>query len=140
MAKLRMLAFYYDLIDKFRDRCDFQLLELDILDSLYLAFITPTLHDAVRPEMRKQFYSEWGRWLPVRACPSHKQNFIDARSEGRPYDMTSQCLDYKNISLFDKQTPGLFKTEYSGDGFVGCAQILTIVLGRGREISLVVRV
>ena len=35
-AKLRMLEFYYDFIDKYIDRTDFQLCEMDT-DSLYLA-------------------------------------------------------------------------------------------------------
>ena len=36
MAKLRMLEFYYDFIDKYIDRKDFELIQMDT-DSLYMA-------------------------------------------------------------------------------------------------------
>jgi hypothetical protein len=38
LAKLRMLEFYYDFIDKYIDRSDFELLEMDT-DSKYFAFM-----------------------------------------------------------------------------------------------------
>ena len=35
-AKLRMLQFYYDFLNKYLDRCDFQMCEMDT-DSAYIA-------------------------------------------------------------------------------------------------------
>ena len=37
LAKLRMLEFFYDFIDKFIDRSDYQIIEMDT-DSNYFAF------------------------------------------------------------------------------------------------------
>ena len=40
LAKLRMLEFYYDLMDKYVDRRNFQYIEMDT-DSAYMALIGP---------------------------------------------------------------------------------------------------
>ena len=47
-AKLRMLEFYYDFLDYFVHRTDFQCCEMDT-DSLYLALANPTLEEAIIP-------------------------------------------------------------------------------------------
>ena len=52
MAKLRILQFYYDCLDRYLDRRDFQLMQMDT-DSLYFGLSRETLKEAVRPEMRK---------------------------------------------------------------------------------------
>ena len=54
-AKLRMLQFCYDFLDKFVSREDFQLLEMDT-DSLYMALNPERFEDVVRPHLREQFY------------------------------------------------------------------------------------
>lgn len=51
-AKLRMLEIYYDFLDKFIKREDFQLCEMDT-DSLYLAMSLPTPEEVVKPKMLK---------------------------------------------------------------------------------------
>ena len=48
LAKLRMLEFYYDFLDRYLDRRDFELIQMDT-DSMYLALSTETLEEAVRP-------------------------------------------------------------------------------------------
>ncbi|XP_031572492.1 uncharacterized protein LOC116306555 [Actinia tenebrosa] len=53
-AKLRMLEFYYDCIDKYLDRSDFQYCEMDT-DSAYIAFSRDSVEGLVRPEMRAEF-------------------------------------------------------------------------------------
>ena len=49
-AKLRMLEFHYDCVDKYLDRSNYQLCEPDT-NSLYLAFSTDSFEDAVKPEL-----------------------------------------------------------------------------------------
>ncbi|BFZ03070.1 hypothetical protein BsWGS_06109 [Bradybaena similaris] len=112
-AKLRMLEFYYDFLDKFISRQDFQLCEMDT-DSLYLALSTPTLEEAVKPELLKRFYAVYDRWFPSEVCNVHKSAFVQSKGTVRPQNCTA-CADRK---LFDKRTPGLFKVEYEGDGIV----------------------
>ena len=54
MAKLRILQFYYDGLDRYLDRQGFELMQMDI-DSLYFGLSKETLEEAVRPEMREEF-------------------------------------------------------------------------------------
>ena len=57
-AKLRMLEFYFDFLNYFVDRTEYQCCEMDT-DSLYLALATPTLEEAIKPSKRKEFYSTY---------------------------------------------------------------------------------
>nr|KAG5708770.1 hypothetical protein BaRGS_031924 [Batillaria attramentaria] len=57
-AKLRMLQFHYDLVDKFVSRADYQLCEMDT-DSLYMALSTSSFEEAVKPELRQDFYTHY---------------------------------------------------------------------------------
>ena len=52
LAKLRMLEFYYDFLDKYFSRQDFELCYMDT-DSFYLAMSGDSLDQIVRPEMRQ---------------------------------------------------------------------------------------
>ena len=48
LAKLRMLEFYYDFLDRYFDRRDFELIQMDT-DSNYIAISAERLEDIVRP-------------------------------------------------------------------------------------------
>ena len=52
LAKLRMLEFYYDFVDKYVDRRDFELIQMDT-DSNYMAISGERLEDIVRPELKR---------------------------------------------------------------------------------------
>ena len=53
-AKLRMLQFCYDFLDKYLDRSDFQYCEMDI-DSAYIAIAGGSVESLVKPELRQQY-------------------------------------------------------------------------------------
>ena len=91
-AKLRMLEFYYHCIDRFLDRADFELLEMDT-DSLYMALGGDSVEELVKPERKEEFQAVKSSWFPRRDTPEN--------------------------AAYDKRTPGLFKVEWSGQGFVG---------------------
>ena len=57
LAKLRMLEFYYDFLDKFFSRQDFELCYMGI-DSFYLAISGDLLDDIVRPETRQAYEAD----------------------------------------------------------------------------------
>ena len=57
LAKLRMLEFYYDFLDYFLDRRDFELIQIDT-DSMYFALAYYKLEEAIKPELRKEFEQE----------------------------------------------------------------------------------
>jgi len=63
LAKLRMLEFYYDFLDKYVERRDFELIQMDT-DSNYLAISGQRLEDVVRRELKQEFEVEKNQWLP----------------------------------------------------------------------------
>jgi hypothetical protein len=90
-AKLRMLQFYYDFVNVFVDRRDFQYCAMDT-DSAYMALSGETLEEVIKPDLRQVYDIEKKNWLPWNDTPEH--------------------------AAYDKRTPGLFKEEYSGDGII----------------------
>ena len=62
LAKLRMLQFYYEFLDFYLDRRDFELIQMDT-DSMYFALSREKLEDAIRPGYGTQFEEEKKRWL-----------------------------------------------------------------------------
>ena len=88
-AKLRMLQFYFDCLDKYIDRKDFQLIQMDT-DSYYMA-LSGKFDDLIKPNMKEEFELDKNNWFPR--------------------------TDEVN-KAFDKRTPGLFKIEKEGIGMV----------------------
>ena len=62
LAKLRMLQFYYEFLDFYFDRQDFELIQMDT-DSMYFAFSHDKLEEAVRPGYEAQFEEDKKLWL-----------------------------------------------------------------------------
>ena len=62
LAKLRMLEFYYDFVDKFCDRRDFEVIQMDT-DSLYMALSANDFDDIIKPEMKELYKDEKTKWL-----------------------------------------------------------------------------
>ena len=62
LAKLRMLEFYYDFLDKYGDRKDFELIQIDT-DSNYMPISGEKLEDVVKPEMLAEFEADKKNWL-----------------------------------------------------------------------------
>ncbi|XP_046346617.2 uncharacterized protein LOC124127210 [Haliotis rufescens] len=102
-AKLRMLQFYYDFMDVYVDRSDFEYCEMDT-DSAYMALSAPCLAEVIRPHMKPEYDHQLQglcgtlegvamRWFPRTCCSTH--------------------------ALHDKRTPGLFKLEYEGEEMIG---------------------
>ena len=54
LAKLRMLEFYYDFLDRYFDKRDFKLIQMDT-DSNYMAISAERLGDIVRPKLQTEF-------------------------------------------------------------------------------------
>ncbi|RUS69038.1 hypothetical protein EGW08_023211 [Elysia chlorotica] len=130
-AKLRMLQFHYDFVDKFLSRDDYQLCEMDT-DSLYMALSTDSLEKAVRPHLLQIFYQEYPKWFPATACDSHHKQFVETRTRGEVWDPLPCC---KARASFDKRTPGLFKIEFVGDGMVALCSKTYYAFGEQNKIS-----
>ena len=81
LAKLRMLQFYYDFLDYYLDRRDYELIQMDT-DSLYFAFSYDTLEEAVKPELLEQFGKEKKYWLSWDKWSSREPGLFKLESEG----------------------------------------------------------
>ena len=54
LAKLRMLEAYYDFLDRYFDRKDFEMIQMD-MNSNYMAISAERLEDIVKPGLREEF-------------------------------------------------------------------------------------
>ena len=62
LAKLRMLEFHYDFLDRYVDRLNFELIQMDT-DNNYMTISGDKLEDIVRPELRAEFEATKTQWL-----------------------------------------------------------------------------
>lgn len=86
-----MLEFYYDCVDKFCNREDFQLMAMDTY-SLYMALSADCLTDIIKPDMQSLFEKEKHQWFPRSQLPAS--------------------------AAFDRREPGLFIEEFLGTAMV----------------------
>lgn len=107
-AKLRMLQFYYDFMDTFVDRRDFQYCSMDT-DSAYMALSGDCLDDIIKPDMKDRYLAEKHLWFPRTDTPEH--------------------------AAYDKRTPGLFKEEFSGDGIIALCSKTYFCYGKDIKYS-----
>ena len=115
-AKLRMLQFYYDFVARYVDRSLFQYCEMDT-DSAYIALAGDSIDDLVAQEHREHYFRNRSQWLPAECCDNHKDDYVHTRLAGRTWTATEPCCIARKA--YDKRTPGLFKIEWCGDGFIG---------------------
>ena len=105
-AKLRMLQFYYDFVDRYVERPLFQYCEMDT-DSAYIALAGESIDGLVRADRRAHYFRHRSQWLPVECCDEHEDDYVCARIAGRPWTVTESCCFARKA--FDKRTPSLFK-------------------------------
>ena len=91
LAKLRMLEFYYDFLDRYFDRKDFELIQMDT-DSNYLAISGKKLEDIVRPEMKAEFEKQKKNWLAWDKWSGRTPGLFKMECEGnRMIALCSKC-------------------------------------------------
>ena len=107
-AKLRMLQFYYDCIDKYIERSDYQYMYMDT-DSAYMA-LTDKFENLIKPGLLNEFELEKNKWFPRTNTNKNK--------------------------AYDKRKPGLFKIEYEGDGMVALCSKTYYTWGNKDKFSI----
>ena len=91
LAKLRMLQFYYDFLDRYLDRKDFELIQMDT-DSNYLAISGKKLEDIVKPEMKAEFEEQKKNWLAWDKWSGRTPGLFKKEFEGeRMIALCSKC-------------------------------------------------
>ena len=107
-AKLRMLQFDYDFLDKYIDRSDYQKMYMDT-DSCYMA-LSDIFENLIKPELREEYEIDKKNWFPRTDTDENK--------------------------AYDKRTPGLFKEEYVGDGMVALCSKTYYCVGKKDKFSV----
>ena len=91
LAKLRMLEFYYDFLDKFCDRRDFELIQMDT-DSFYMALSAEDFDDIIKPEMKELYKEEKKNWLVTDEYSKRVPGLFKPEFRGkRMIALTSKC-------------------------------------------------
>ena len=76
-----MLEFYYDFLDKYVDRRDFELIQMDT-HSNYMAISGERLEDVVWPELKQEFDAEKNQWLAWDKWSGRTPGLLSARAAG----------------------------------------------------------
>jgi len=114
LPKLRILEFYYDFVDKYVDRRDFELIQMDT-DSSYMAISKDRLEDVVRPELKAEFEAEKREWLAWDKWSGRMPGLFKQEFEGsRMIALCSKCYFADEGEVGEKQkfsTKGMSKTQ-----------------------------
>ena len=86
-------------------------------DSAYIALAGDSIDHLVTSEHREHYFRNRSQWLPAECCDEHEDDYVQTRLAGRSWTATESCCLARKA--FDKRTPGLFKVEWCGDGFIG---------------------
>ncbi len=103
LAKLRMLDFCYNFIDKYIDRSDFESLEKDT-DSNYSAISDDSIEKLTKPDMKEEYEKDKYNFLPSESKELHPTFQVD----GVRFTWAQH----------DKRKPGLFKVETTKDTMI----------------------
>ena len=91
LAKKRMLEFYYDFLDKFCSRRDFELIQMDT-DSFYMALSAEDFDDIIKPEMKELYKEEKKKWLVTDEYSKRVPGLFKPEFKGkRMIALTSKC-------------------------------------------------
>ena len=107
-AKLRMLQFYYDILDMYLDHAYFQMCEMN-MDSVYIAISGDNEESSLKPELKAEFEQDKCNWFPRTDTAEHK--------------------------AYDKRTSGLLKVEWEGQGIVGLCSKTYYCFGKKDNFS-----
>ena len=91
LAKLRMLEFYYDFVDKFCNRRDFELIQMDT-DSFYMALSANDFDDIIKPDLKELYKDEKTNWLVTDEYSKRVPGLFKPEFKGkRMIALTSKC-------------------------------------------------
>ena len=111
-AKMCMLQFRFEMMEEYMEHNKWCPLYMDT-DSYYVSLAGEELHDVIKHEKKREFYTHYPLWFPTLACDRHSDEFINTATQLSPaawYPLRKCCMDAHTYNL---RTPGLFKTEFS---------------------------
>ena len=71
-TKLRILEFYYDFLDYYLPREDFEMVEMDT-DNNYLGITEENVEELIKPKLREEFENDKHNWLVTPLMPQGKR-------------------------------------------------------------------
>jgi len=113
LAKQRMLEFYYDFLNRYISRRDFELIQMDT-DSNYIAISADRLEDIVRPELRAEFEATKQQWLAWDKWSGRTPGLFKLENEGsRMIALCSKCyyVDKQDREKKKFSTKGMSKRQ-----------------------------
>ena len=91
LAKLRMLEFFYDFLDKYFRRQDSELCYMDT-ESFYLKMSGASLDDIVRPEIKQAYEAHKKNWLATEEFSERTPGLFKPKFVGtRGVWLTAKC-------------------------------------------------
>ena len=113
-AKLRMLEFYYDFLDYYLSRKDFQIIGMDT-ESNYLGITAENVEDLIKPELKEQFEREKRNWFITPLASQGKRTPRLFKVEFKGDKMIGLCSkSYCMESFATDTTPGQVKFSMKG--------------------------
>ena len=113
-AKLRMLVFYYDILDYYLHHEDFEVLEMDT-DSNYLRVSAENVEDLIEPELREEFERNKHNWFitPLASQRKHTPGLFKIEFKGDI--MIGLCSkSYCTEKFLESSKPGQVKFSTKG--------------------------
>ena len=113
-AKLRMLEFYYDFLDHYLSREDFEYSEMDT-DSAYMAISGDSFEELIKPDLRKEFEIDKHNWFVTPLAPQGKHTPGLFKVEFKGDKIIGLCSkSYCTESFATDSTPGQVKFSMKG--------------------------
>ena len=137
LAKLRMLEFYYDFLDKYFSRKDFELCYMDT-DSFYLVMSGDSLDEIVKPEMKQAYEADKKNWLATdkfseRTPGLFKPEFVGTRGVW----LTPKCYLVQNEVLNENKYSSKGVSKQNNDlHFQRYKDVLDVFLKTRRDSEL----
>ena len=111
-AKLKLLQFYYNCLDYFVDRKDYEITHTDT-DSLYFTLSGASLRDVIKPSRREEYED-----AIYNHCYDHDESGQPFRASDHHWFPRECCERHRK---HDKRERGLFKLEASGIEIIALA-------------------
>ena len=136
LAKLWMLEFYYDFLDKYFSRQDFELCYMDI-DSFYLAMSGDSLDETVKPEMKQAYEADKKNWLATdkfseRTAGLFKPEFVGTRG----MRLTAKCYLVQNEASENNYSCKGVSKKHNDLHLLCYKNVLDVFLKAGRDSEL----
>ena len=137
LAKLPMLEFHYDFLDKYFSRQDFELFYMDV-DSFYLAMSRDSLDEIVRPEMNQAYEADKRNWLAIDKFSERTPGLCKPEFLGiRGVWLTAKCYFVQNDTLNEKKYSQKGVSKQNNDlHFQRQKDVLNVFLQRRRDSEL----